>query len=62
MPSYSSNFIPKKKLIDIFCSLRNLIVAFEAHRAKQYHLRLGRKTIAKTTESFICNVFAIGTV
>ena len=30
-------------------SLRDLIVAFEAHRAKQYHLRLGRKPIAKTT-------------
>ncbi len=30
-------------------SLRNLIVAFEAHRAKQYHLELGRKPIAKTT-------------
>ena len=30
-------------------SLRDLIVAFEAHRAKQYHLGLGRKSIAKTT-------------
>ena len=30
-------------------SLRDLIVAFEAHRAKQYHLKLGRKPIAKTT-------------
>lgn len=30
-------------------SLRDLIVAFETHRAKQYHLRLGRKPIAKTT-------------
>ena len=30
-------------------SLRELIVAFEAHRAKQYHLGLGRKPIAKTT-------------
>ena len=30
-------------------SLRDLIVAFEAHRAKQYHLELGRKPIAKTT-------------
>lgn len=29
--------------------LRDLIVAFEAHRAKQYHLGLGRKSIAKTT-------------
>ena len=30
-------------------SLRDLIVAFEAHRAKQFHLGLGRKPIAKTT-------------
>ena len=30
-------------------SLRDLIVAFEAHRAKQYHLGLGRKPITKTT-------------
>ena len=30
-------------------SLRELIVAFEAHRAKQYHLGLGREPIAKTT-------------
>lgn len=30
-------------------SLRDLIVAFEAHRAKQYHLGLGRKPIAKAT-------------
>ena len=30
-------------------SLRDLIVAFEAHRAKHYHLGLGRKPIAKTT-------------
>ena len=30
-------------------SLRDLIVAIEAHRAKQYHLGLGRKPIAKTT-------------
>ena len=30
-------------------SLRDLIVAFETHRAKQYHLGLGRKPIAKTT-------------
>ena len=30
-------------------SLRDLIVAFEAHRAKQYHLGLGREPIAKTT-------------
>ena len=30
-------------------SLRDLIVAFEAHRSKQYHLGLGREAIAKTT-------------
>ena len=30
-------------------SLRDLIVAFEAHRSKQYHLGLGREHIAKTT-------------
>ena len=30
-------------------SLRDLIVAFEVHRAKQYHLGLGREPIAKTT-------------
>ena len=30
-------------------SLRDLIVAFEAHKAKQYHLGLGREPIAKTT-------------
>ena len=30
-------------------SLRDLIDAFEAHRAKQYHLGLGRRPIAKTT-------------
>ena len=30
-------------------SLRDLLVAFEAHRAKQYHLGLGREPIAKTT-------------
>ena len=29
--------------------LRDLIVAFEAHRVKQYHLGLGRAPIAKTT-------------
>ena len=28
-------------------SLRDLIVAFEAHRSKQYHLGLGREPIAK---------------
>ena len=33
-------------------SLRDLIVAFEAHRAKQYHLGLGRKPIAKTTFAY----------
>ena len=30
-------------------SLRDLIVALEAHRAKQYYLGLGREPIAKTT-------------
>ena len=30
-------------------SLRDLIVAFEAHRSKCFHLGLGRKPIAKTT-------------
>ena len=30
-------------------SLRDLIVAFEAHRSKQYHLGSGREPIAKTT-------------
>ena len=30
-------------------SLHDLIVAFEAHRAKQYHLGLGRNPIAKAT-------------
>ncbi len=30
-------------------SLQNLIVVFEAHRAKQYHLGLGLEPIAKTT-------------
>ena len=30
-------------------SLRDVIVAFEAHHAKQYHLGLGREPIAKTT-------------
>lgn len=30
-------------------SLRDLIVAFEAHRAKKYHLGVGREPIAKTT-------------
>ena len=32
--------------------LRNLIVAFEAHRAKQYHLGLGCNPIAKTTLAY----------
>ena len=30
-------------------SLRDLIVAFEAHSAKQYHFGLGRELIVKTT-------------
>ena len=30
-------------------SLRDVIVAFEAHRSKCFHLGLGRKPIAKTT-------------
>ena len=30
-------------------SLKDLIVAFEAHRAKKYHLGLGKESIAKTT-------------
>ena len=30
-------------------SLRDLIIAFEAHRAKCYHLGLGREPLAKTT-------------
>ena len=30
-------------------SLRDLIVAFEVHRDKQYHLGLGREPIPKTT-------------
>ena len=33
-------------------SLRGLIVAFEAHRAKQYHLGLGRNPIAKATLAY----------
>ena len=33
-------------------SLRDLIVAFEAHRAKQYHLGLGRNPIAKATLAY----------
>lgn len=33
-------------------SLRDLIVAFEAHRAKQYHLGLGRNPIAKSTLAY----------
>ena len=30
-------------------SLRDLIVAFDAHRSKQYHLGVGREPIAKIT-------------
>ena len=30
-------------------SLRDLVVALEAHRSKCYHLGMGRKPIAKTT-------------
>ena len=38
-------------------SLRDLIVAFEAHRAKQYHLGLGRKPIALLLSYYmICNL------
>ena len=33
-------------------SLRDLIVAFEAHRAKQYNLGLGRNPIAKATLAY----------
>ena len=33
-------------------SLRDLIVAFEAHRGKQYHLGLGRNPIAKATLAY----------
>ena len=33
-------------------SLRDLIIAFEAHRAKQYHLGLGRNPIAKSTLAY----------
>lgn len=33
-------------------SLRDLIVAFEAHRSKQYHLGVGRNPIAKATLSY----------
>lgn len=33
-------------------SLRDLIVAFEAHRAKQYHLGLEREPIVKSTLSY----------
>ncbi len=33
-------------------SLRDLIVAFKAHRAKQYHLGLGRNPIAKATLAY----------
>ena len=33
-------------------SLRDVIVALEAHRAKQYHLGLGRNPIAKSTLAY----------
>ena len=33
-------------------SLRDLLVAFEAHQAKQYHLGLGRNPIAKATLAY----------
>lgn len=33
-------------------SLRDLIVALEAHRAKQYHLGLGRNTIVRATLAY----------
>ena len=33
-------------------SLRDLIVAFETHRAKQYHLGLGLNPIIKTTLAY----------
>ena len=33
-------------------SLRDLIVSFEAHRVKQYHLGLGRNPIAKATLAY----------
>ena len=33
-------------------SLRDLIVALEAHRAKQYHLGLGHNTIVKATLAY----------
>lgn len=33
-------------------SFRDLIVTFEAHRVKQYHLGLGRNSIAKTTFAY----------
>ena len=33
-------------------SLRDSIVAFEAHQAKQYHLGLGREPIVKATLSY----------
>ena len=33
-------------------SLCDLIIAFEAHRAKQYHLGLGRNPIAKSTLAY----------
>jgi len=38
-------------------SLRDLIVAFEAHRFKQYHLGLERNPIAKTTPPMQIRIF-----
>ena len=43
-------------------SLRDLIVALEAHRAKQYHLDLGRNSVAKATLAYAnqnrdCRIF-----
>ena len=37
-------------------SLRDLIVAFEAHRAKQYHLGLGRNPIAKPLSRMLIRI------
>ena len=33
-------------------SLRDLIIALEVHRAKQYHLGFGRNTIVKATLAY----------
>ena len=38
-------------------SLRDLIVAFEAHRAKQYHLGLGREPIATANQNRDYRIF-----